>query len=142
MDQTSGYKLEINSPTFCELCARLCSAVFDQNATWSIDLMAGAFAFSDEFPGGADEPLEIVLPYVTLRRLLTAYRVSLIAENPRSDLAPWWEATRRLAPDWPGFSPDRCGPAMKPMLQIIEARSAQFLADIDRLEEQLQSQQN
>src|SRR5262245_28514702 len=43
-------------------------------------------------------------------RILWNYRTSLILENPRREFEELWNFAVRLAPQWPGFLPERREP--------------------------------
>jgi hypothetical protein len=131
-----GFELTLSSECFRVLCTKLNTTVFKRDAPWSVDILSGGFKFSDEFPDNVNEPA-VLLPLITLLRRLWAYRVSLVEGKPRSELGPTWELTKALAPKWAGFTPDRCSPGMKPIVDEVKAKDSQFAQDIERLEEEL-----
>ena len=103
-----AYQCEIGSDIFRRVCVELNSAAFDSNAKWSVEIMSGGVRFSDEIPASIKSSDELQLPAVTLFRRLWAYRQSLLNGEPRADLEPTWAAVKNLAPNWVGFTPNRC----------------------------------
>jgi hypothetical protein len=68
------------------------------------ELMSGGLMWTDErlWPLDADE--------LGALRILLNYRTSLILENPRSEFEGLWNFAVSLAPQWPGFLPERREP--------------------------------
>jgi hypothetical protein len=139
MGPRHAYDLELGSERFLDLCTRLNATVRRDDAAWSADLLSGGFKFDDEIPDGLDESPEAFLPLITLLRRLWAYRISLVEGQPRPELAPAWEWTRRLAPQWAGFAPDRCSAIMRSVVDQVKARDARFARDGERLEARLRT---
>ena len=137
MEPDHAYDLELGSERFLFLCAKLNATGQRDDAAWSADILSGGFKFNDEIPDSLNESPDLFLPLITLLRSLWAYRLSLVAGEPRSDLAPTWEWTRRFAPQWAGFVPDRCSAIMQPVIDEVKSRDVQFARDIEHFEAKL-----
>jgi hypothetical protein len=104
------FKCDVGSEMFRRVCTELNSTVYSAESSWSIDLMCGAAKFSDEVPASITSSNDLLLPAVTVLRSIWAYRKSLLKNAPRSELQDYWDGVKALAPNWAGFSPDRCLP--------------------------------
>lgn len=144
MSIEKAYELDLNSERFLFLCAKLNAMVCKEGATWSADIFSGGFKFSDETPGDVYECeyIEVALSLTTLMRRLWAYRMSVVEGRPRPDLAATWELTRALAPQWAGFTPDRCSPKMQPIVDGVKFKLEQFDQDTERLEATVAEQEH
>jgi hypothetical protein len=134
MEPHDAYDLELGSDRFVFLCTKLNATVPRTDAAWSVDLLSGGFKFNDEIPVGLNESPDLFLPLITLLRSLWAYRSSLVEGRPRADLSATWEWTRRLAPHWAGFAPDRCSANMQSAVDEVRSKDVQYVRDIERLE--------
>jgi hypothetical protein len=134
MEPHEAYDLELGSDRFVFLCAKLNATVRRADAAWSVDILSGGFKFNDEIPDGLNESPALFLPLITLLRSLWAYRSSLVEGKPRADLSATWEWTRRLAPRWAGFAPDRCSANMQSAVDDVKSKDVQYARDIERLE--------
>ena len=134
MEPHAAYDLELGSDRFVFLCSQLDATVPRADAAWSVDLLSGGFKFNDEIPDGLNESPELFLPLITLLRSLWAYRSSLVEGEPRADLSATWEWTRRLAPHWAGFAPDRCSANMQSAVDDVRSQDVHYVRDIERLE--------
>jgi hypothetical protein len=63
-------------------------------------------------------------------RFLFGYRASLVRGQPREDLRSVWEAVLAACPEWPGFLPERCSPALA---EELSRASASSFRDLERL---------
>jgi hypothetical protein len=134
MEPHEAYHLELGSDRFLFLCTKLNATVRRDDASWSVDLLSGGLKFNDEIPDGLGDSPELFLPLTTLLRSLWAYRSSLVEGKPRPDLYPTWESTRRLAPQWAGFAPDRSSANMRAVVAEVKSRDEQFARDLEHLE--------
>jgi hypothetical protein len=134
MNPQNAYDLELGSDRFVFLCTKLNATVPRADAARSVDILSGGFKFNDEIPAGLNELPELFLPLIALLRSLWAYRSSLVEGNPRPDLSATWEWTRRLAPQWAGFAPDRCSADMHSAVEDVKSKDVQYIRDIERLE--------
>ena len=139
MEPDHAYDLELGSERFLFLCTKLNATAQRDDAAWSVDLLSGGFEFNDEIPDGLNESPDLFLPLITLLRSLWAYRSSLVEGKRRPDLASAWERTRRLAPQWAGFAPDRCSAMMRPVIAQVKSQDEQFARDMERLEARMRS---
>jgi hypothetical protein len=79
--------------------------VFDPNASCGLEMISGAFVWSDEnyhhFVAACSSHGNKLYwqPIV--------YRSSVILGRPREDCRAGWEALRQFVPQWPGFRPER-----------------------------------
>jgi len=139
MLEDDKYHLEIGSPIFNKIVSLLNECSIDCNATWSVDIMSGGFKFSDEvserIKSSSDE---VRMPAVTLLRILWAHRISLVSRSPRVDLATWWDATKNLAPRWPGFDISRTTIAAIDYAKECNVKTKIFNEEIERIEDSLQ----
>ena len=99
----------------------------DPQATRHYEMMSGGFMWSDERPGGGYS--EVAGDYAM--RFLFGYRASLVRGQPREDLRSVWEVVLAACPEWPGFLPERCSPALA---EELSRASKSGLRDLDRLE--------
>jgi hypothetical protein len=129
--------LDPASEAFQRLCIHLDSSVRRDNATCSVDLFSGGFKFSDEAPPDYEKLADSLPPFVDLMRCLWGYRASIVAGKPRQDLAAYWEAARRYAPGWAGFSPERASEEMKIHLDEAARRTTEFIKEMDLLDRSL-----
>jgi hypothetical protein len=137
MEPDRAYDLELGSERFLELCSKLDLTAQRADAARSVDLLSGGFKFDDEIPDGLNESPDQFLPLITLLRSLWAYRSSQVEGKPRADLSATWEWTRRLAPQWAGFAPDRCSAMLRSAVDDVRSKDVQFAQDIERLEARL-----
>jgi hypothetical protein len=103
------------------------------DAQVGFDAMAGAYSFSDEFPE-LDNEDDRLFPLVGLFRVLCAYRLSLVRGNPRMEWSRWWELAKSTAPNWAGFTEDRCSDKAMPHAQWSELKSLEFDKGMEELE--------
>ncbi len=106
------------------------------DATVKFDIFSG-FRFSDERPPCMAEATDYSLPFVTLMRFLLAYRMSIVKGSPRVEFEPYWEMARELAPNWAGFSQDRCSESALQYVAAWNANYEQFLKDELEMERHL-----
>jgi len=132
-------KLSPNSERCSQLAAELNNAKVQGNATCTVDLFAGGFAFSDEIPAGFGVQSEMLSGMLALLRYLWCYRTSLIEGKPRTELLPYWELAKRVAPNWAGFSVDRVSNKMLDKVKLVRAGTSKFLDDIEALEARIYS---
>ena len=114
-------------PTPEILIEHLRGLTVDPSATRHFEMMSGGFLWSDEKPAGysdsaADYPL----------RHLLAYRASLVRGQPREELRSVWDAVLAACPQWPGFLPERCSPALAEELERAYKSSMRSLDRLDR----------
>lgn len=134
-----GSQLGIGSPLFVQFCNELDALSPEGDARCLFDGMSGGFKFSDEFPRQVksieDYPM---LALVSLLRCLWAYRTSVVRTRPRVDLLPWWEATKKLAPNWPGFLQQRCSAAMLSTAEECAEKGQMLSNDLVRLNKHIE----
>ena len=114
-------------------------------ATVCFDGMSGGFKYSDEFPErlmGTPEELDQLLPWVTMLRILWGHRVSLVLGAPRSDLEVWWKTVQQIAPQWPGFSEDRCSTLAVSLAEWCEEKSSELIAGLEELSDRMEGKRN
>src|ERR1035441_6867135 len=119
MNETGEDMLDLSSKAFHCLCKHLNCAMRQADATCSVDLFSGGFKFSDEAPADFETLGDSLMPFVNLVRCLWGYRASIVMGKPRQDLAAYWEAAKKCAPRWAGFSPERSSEEMK--IHVAEA---------------------
>lgn len=138
MSSHDPFELPVDSPQCRFLCAALNDARPQAGAQGRPELFSGGFKFSDEIPRSLFDSDEHVLQLVTLMRCLWGYRASLVRGEPRSDLAPYWNVTKQLAPNWAGFAAERCSPRMMEFLDgPVREQFEAFVNDCDRLDASL-----
>ncbi len=134
---------ELSSDEFRQFCFALNSLQPDQDARPGFDGMSGGFRFSDEIAEQFRSlDGETLLRLVGWLRCLWGYRISLVLETPRSELADYWFATQHLAPNWPGFLPERCDNRMRPFAASCTARSHELVRGLDRLDAEFRLRQS
>jgi len=72
--------------------------------TVNYDFMSGGLVWSDE----TNQTTPAVV--ICALRYLVAYRTSLMLNEPREELASFWDRGLSLFPQWVGFRPDRRQP--------------------------------
>ncbi len=102
-----------------------------------MNILSAGFNFDDEIPDGLTESPDPFRPLTELLRSLWVYRLSLVNGKPRPDLAHTSEWTRRLAPQWAGFAPDRCSAIIQSVVGEVRVRDVEFARDIEPLEARL-----
>ena len=133
------YDVEFGSDQCNALLELLNKTTVRPDASFKVDMMSGAYKFSDEFPDlSADDSL--LFPLVNLLRMLWAFRISLVRKNPRIEYEHWWELVRTNAPNWAGFASDRCTAAALPYAKECSLRCRTFDTDIDELERSIKKQ--
>lgn len=65
------------------------------------EIMSGALVWSDETT--SNTPVEVIWAL----RPIVAYRTSLMMDEPREELKPYWDLGLSLFPKWVGFRPER-----------------------------------
>ena len=90
-------------------------ARYDSAATYGLELLSGAFVWSDE------NYMEFVAACRDRGNNRywepVAYRSSLIRGQPREDYRRGWEELRRFVPQWPGFRAERCRESLRAALE-------------------------
>lgn len=86
---------------------------YDPNASRYVELLSGAFIWSDESPPRLN--VENVQAFELLK-VLAGYRASVIRGAPNAHLAPTWLAFMEACPTWPGFRPERADSSLKDAL--------------------------
>jgi hypothetical protein len=119
--------------------AVLRAARFDPSATPSLELLSGAFIWSDE------RYLEFVA-YCSHDGVLTywepvIYRSSLILGRPDAESRSGWKELRQACPNWPGFRAERSSESLRKDLERalseedppeMGSRTGGFLRDVLR----------
>lgn len=137
MSSHDPFELPVESPQCRFLCAALNDARVQQDAECRPEFFSGACKFSDEVPEALLESDDHTLPLVTLLRCLWGYRASFVVGKPREDLAPYWNLAQRMAPQWAGFTAERCSPEMADYVNgSVRKHCEQILTDMDRLDAQ------
>lgn len=139
MQEESPWHLALNSSEFRILCQFLNRTTSNTDASLHYDVMSGAYRYSDESPAKSlnDFDETLILPLTTLLRFLWAFRLSLVRCRPRTELAEWWDSAKSLAPNWCGFSPDRCAENGTQFIEFCAARQKEWDQDVAALEKQL-----
>ena len=133
-------ELQTGPDAFLEICQALDGLEYDPNAQWQFDGMSGAFKFVDESPGALRDDDRLCFPCIDLLRCLWGYRLSVVRAAHRSELFDFFRAVRIEAPNWPGFHPDRCSPAMLPVADECKRRSAELSEGLDELDRRINEQ--
>lgn len=136
---TDPFDLKFGSEEMNVLLEILDKTAIQPNASNKVDIMSGAYKFSDEIPK-MDEDSNLLFPLVTLLRNLWAFRISLVRENPRMELAHWWDMTKKNAPNWAGFAEERCSVAAMPYVHECEIRCQNFDKEAKAFEQYLENQ--
>lgn len=92
------------------------------------DIMSGALIWRDET--NQDTPIAVIWAL----RTVVAYRTSLILNEPRTELKPYWESAQSLFANWVGFLPERRKPTPE-LLQVLrrgEVSLKKCLRDMER----------
>ena len=130
------YDIEFGSDQCNAILDLLNKTTVQSDASFKVDMMAGAYKFSDEFPDlSADD--QLLFPLVTLLRMLWAFRISLVRNNPRIEYAHWWDLAKTNAPNWAGFASERCTATALPFAKECSLRCGTFDADTDELERRI-----
>ena len=132
------YELVYESEQCAFLLSRLNETTAKTDATFQVDIMSGAYRFSDEVPElehAVEE--QNILPLITLLRKLWAYRISLVRGNPRKDLECWWGMAKQRAPKWAGFANLRCSEDAVDYAERCSQHFIRFERDAIALEERL-----
>ncbi len=133
-----------DDPYYIEFGSDQCNAILDllnkttvqSDASFKVDMMAGAYKFSDEFPDlSADD--QLLFPLVSLLRMLWTYRISLVRNNPRISYARWWDLAKTNAPNWAGFALERYTVTALPYAEECSLRCRTFDAETDELERRI-----
>lgn len=134
MPQRDPFAITPSSEEFGCICKALNLLQIDTNARPTHDGMSGGFKYSDEVPQALRSDHNLSLHMVTVLRSLWGYRLSCVRGQPRSDLAPWWEAAKALAPRWPGFDDQRCSKSMLSVAEGCYDTARRLSRDLDSLE--------
>ncbi|SFI34427.1 hypothetical protein SAMN05421753_10840 [Planctomicrobium piriforme] len=92
----------------------------------SYEWLSGALVWSDEIMPATPNKAIVAL------RPVWAYRTSLILNEPRPSLLPYWERALQLFPNWVGFRPERRLPSPK-LLQIYHRGNDDMNRTLDTL---------
>ncbi|MBW1814746.1 MAG: hypothetical protein JRJ39_14070 [Deltaproteobacteria bacterium] len=101
--------------------------LYDPNAIRSLELLSGAFVWSDEQP--ATENIE-GLKVIEFLKVLIAYRASVIRGDPAKDLERTWNEFAEACPTWPGLRPERADCSLK---ETLDAENAGMIRELERL---------
>jgi hypothetical protein len=114
------------TPQFEENARLLNKLPFSESAAYFYEMMSGALMWEDE---------KTRLPSSELGwfRAALAYRSSVILGRPRTEFEPIWSALKRVAPNWPGFRPERCqpNPELLNYLHVEKKSSRRYLDRLD-----------
>ena len=91
---------------------------YDPNAIRSLELLSGAFVWSDEKPSTENSEGPRVIEFL---KVLIAYRASVIQGNPNKDLERIWDEFAEACPTWPGLRPERADCSLKEALDFENA---------------------
>jgi hypothetical protein len=93
------------SSAFRGIAQRVNALKVDPNAKCFFECMSGGLIWADEQP-----PFDLNVSELGALRVLWNYRTSLLLENPRTEFYDVWKSALLLAPQWPGFLPERRQP--------------------------------
>jgi len=99
---------------------------FSESAGPFYEMMSGALMWEDE---------KGELPFSELGwfRAALAYRSSVVLGQPRMEFEPIWSALKRVAPNWPGFRPERCTPSPE-LVEILSTERKRSSRTLDHLD--------
>ncbi len=139
MQEGSPWHLALNSSEFRTLCQFLNRTTPNTDASLHYDVMSGGYRYSDESPADSlnDFDENLILPLTTLLRFLWAFRLSVVRSSPRTELAEWWDSAKALAPNWSGFSPERCSENGIQFIEFCDIRQKEWGEGVEALEKQL-----
>ena len=100
---------------------------YDPNATRSLELLSGAFVWSDEQPTTDNIEGPRVIEFL---KVLIAYRASVIRGNPNKDFEHTWNEFAEACPTWPGLRPERADYSLK---EALDAENAGMIRELERL---------
>jgi hypothetical protein len=119
---------------FEELAVKLDRLHHDPQARMGYDYFAGGLRWSDETP----EFDEIFHPdgtpeFVGLGwyRALIYHRSTLILDQPNDRFCDLWDKALKLSPNWPGFRPERCDPALSATLNARRDAAERSFDELD-----------
>lgn len=114
------------TPEFEKHAQRLNDLTFSETARRFYEMMSGALMWEDEKPD---------LPFSEIGwfRAALAYRSSVILGQPRPELESVWSALQRIAPEWPGFRPERCTPSPE-LVDYLNEQGKRSARSLDRLD--------
>jgi hypothetical protein len=90
----------------------------DPNSECFFELMSGGLVWTDERPSWWPDADEF-----GALRILWNYRTSLILEHPRAEFDEIWNSAVNLAPNWPGFLPERREPRSELLALIPKSKN-------------------
>jgi len=93
---------------FRRIAKRLNAMKPDPDSECFFELMSGGLIWTDEQPSWW--PADMDMEELGSLRILWNYRTSLILEVPRAEFDAVWNFALELAPEWPGFLPERREP--------------------------------
>ncbi len=142
MQQEDPWHLALDSDRFKILCHFLNRTIPHSDASLHYDVMSGGYRYSDESPAQSLQDFDesLILPLTTLLRFLWAFRLSVVRGTPRAELAEWWDSAKSLAPNWSGFSPERCSESRIQFTEFCDVHRKEWEEESEALDKQLSQQ--
>ncbi|MBN1910367.1 MAG: hypothetical protein JW818_11550 [Pirellulales bacterium] len=114
-----------------QIAGKMDQARFSPEAKIDYNLFADALVWSDEYPSdieGQRADYDCV-------KLLLRYRTTLLLGNPDNTFKPYWEAGKRLFPNWAGFHVSRVTPTeeLRQQFESFHARGERHIQAWERL---------